>query len=59
MREGQGLKEDGVDDAEDGRVGADAERQGENGDAAPVHGKAAAAVQLPQCVTNIVRRTTE
>src|ERR1700691_2190365 len=50
MRVGQRLQKNGIDDAEDRRVGADSQRKGKNGD----HRKAAAPVQLPQCVTNVL-----
>jgi hypothetical protein len=50
MGEGQRLKEDGVDDAEDGGIGADAEGQRENG----YNRKTATAIQLPQRITNIL-----
>ncbi len=42
VREGKRLKQDGVDDAEDGGIGADAEGQGKNGH----RREAAAVVQL-------------
>ncbi len=50
VRKRQRLKQDGIDDAEDRRIGPDAQRQGQNRH----HRKAAAPVQLAQRVTNIL-----
>jgi hypothetical protein len=52
VRVRHGLEQDGVNDAEDGGVGADSEGEGENGDG----GETAAAIQLTQCVTNILAK---
>ena len=50
VRERQRLEQDGIDDAENGRIGADAQGQGENRH----RRESLAAVQLAQCVPNIL-----